>query len=197
MPCKNNLSPQDVVDAFSMDDDISNAHPPVELEDTNFNSLDEVVSNSVDTIILDENVVADLMNGVWRENYEEPFGLESFPVLEILDKTDRELVYVDKGIIKDEDSAKYGNKSLVNKDAMSLVTDFVDYNCSDLAVDEWSAYLDEEEDDLYRLVSLYQDSILLTYDGDFSSFERAMTPETYLSYDDEGVNKQEFEALET
>lgn len=179
MSLRNEYSPEDFIDALNIEEDISNGYPPQQLEERDLN--DELSSDC--TIILDENVVADLLNGVWRENDGEEFGVQSFPALRIIDEFDREKIYADKKILMDMERASYSNKSLVNEEALKAATEYVDSNVSRLAMDEWEEQLNEEEDDLYRLVSGYQESILLTYDGDFSSFERATTPGKFLSYD--------------
>lgn len=132
--------------------------------------------HDTDILVVDERIVHDLKHAVSRS--EE--GQQDFPIISLLEDLDSDNVYLDHSALDSLYDASYDNASMVDVEGLARIEEFLAENTTNLDMEEWSDQLGEQGDELYKHVVNYQDAVLLTYDGDFSEFDMALTPEEYL-----------------
>lgn len=166
-------SSEQVVEAIESYGNVTESSVLNSIGDKNF----KPEAHDTNSVIIGERIVHDLKHAISRS--EDDAG--EFPILPLLEEiSDSHEVYLDHSTLDNIYSKSYDDASMVDASGLSQVEDFLAENTTDLDMDQWSDQLGEEGDDLYEWVSHYQDSVLLTYDGDFGNNEMALTPEEYL-----------------
>lgn len=132
--------------------------------------------HSTDAIVVDDNVVEDVLHGIVRDysGEAEPFTLIPL-IAEVYDEAE---VFVDYDVFDTENSSY--SDPLLPEESLQTIEEFMREYTTDLGLDEWADDLGLEGDDLYAAVAEEYDAALLTYDGDFTRNDRAITPAGYL-----------------
>jgi hypothetical protein len=154
--------------------DLSYASVPEGLKKTVF----DPERHHTGSVIVDDNVAEDMMHGVYRERA----GYSSFPLLNLVgDFADEVDFFLDHSVLDGFDTPSYDEASMIQEDVREDLEGYLRAGTWDLAVDEWAEMLDMEGDDLYLMVSYYQDSPIITYDADLQESPMALTPRKYAS----------------